>query len=344
MTKVLIVDDSALMRNIIKDIVSDIDGFEVIGLAKNGAEAVEMVKTLSPDIVTMDIEMPVMDGIESVRAIMKDNPTKIVILSAFGAVDAMPTLNALKCGAVDVIQKPSGVISPNLRSIKHKIVSKLQEIALIPIEKIQRLNREHIRKVEASKAGIMGKCIVIAASTGGPKALEKLVPSIPSELGAYIFLVQHMPQTFTKSFSERLNRISEIEVKEVEAEEPLLPNKIYLGKGNNHFKIDVKDKRLFSSLTKEPPLWGVRPAADYLFDSAAQLFIKNTLGIVLTGMGRDGTLGCKVIKDFGGMVAAQSRASAFIWGMPGAVIQEGYADYEADLSGMPDIIEKFMRK
>jgi two-component system chemotaxis response regulator CheB len=344
MIRILIADDSALMRNILSDILGTEPEFEVIATAKNGREVIKLNEELSPDLITMDIEMPIMTGIEATKIIMEKKPTKIVIVSAFGASDAMPTLQALKNGAIEVIQKPTGVISRNIRSIKDQLIYTLKKISKISIEKVNKINKEKIRKIEISKRGVSGKCIVIGASTGGPKALEKLLPSFSSSIDAYFFIIQHMPQTFTKSFAERLNRISDITVQEVKKSEILLPNIVYIGKGDSHFKIRVSDKKIISNLTKEPQLWGVRPCVDYLFDSAAQIFKNNILGIVLTGMGRDGTYGSKAIKDLGGMVVSQNKESAFIWGMPGSVTKAGYSDMQVSLSEIPDIIEKFVEE
>ena len=291
----------------------------------------------------MDIEMPKMNGIEAVKRIMKDHPTRIVIVSAFASEDATPSLNALRNGALDIIQKPSGVISPNLRIIRNEIIDTLKLISSIPVEKIKLLNEKKLEKIALSKnSNIHEKCIVIAASTGGPKALEKLIPTISPKLNAYIFLVQHMPPTFTRSFAERLDRISDINVKEVEDGEKLEKNTIYVAKGDNHFKIKVKSDELFAKLTKEPPLWGVRPSADYLFDSASQIFKDKTLGIVLTGMGKDATQGASVIKEYNGKVVIQDKTSSFIWGMPGSVYQGGYSDYEAKLQEIPRLIKEFI--
>lgn len=343
MIKVLIVDDSALMRNILKDIISSFPNFRIVGFAKNGEEAIELNRLLKPDLITMDIEMPKMNGIEAVKRIMHDQPTRIVMVSAFASEDASPSLKALRNGALDIIQKPSGVISPNLRIIKNEILNKLKEIAMIPLEKINAINEKTLKKITLRKnINIKDKCIVIAASTGGPKALDKLIPTISSNLNAYIFLVQHMPATFTKSFAQRLNRISEINVKEVEEGEELKKNVIYVAKGDNHFKVKVDNDKIYAKLTKEPPLWGVRPSADYLFDSAGQIFKENTMGIVLTGMGKDATQGSSVIKEYHGKIVIQDKKSAFIWGMPGSVYQSGYADYVSELCEIPRFIKSFI--
>ncbi len=343
MIKVLVVDDSALMRNIIKEIIESDPDFSVVGTAKNGKEAVELNDLLRPDIVTMDIEMPILDGIEATHLIMEKNPSKIVILSAFASDDATPTLQALKNGAVDFLQKPSGVISPNIRLIKFEIVEKLKEISKISVDTIKKVNENKIRKIENIES-VSGKCIAIASSTGGPKALEKLIPALPAKLGGFVFIVQHMPQTFTKSFALRMDKLSDLPVKEVEQDERLSPSTVYIGKGDLHFKVKSKGGQPYASLSKDPPLWGVRPAADYLFDSVAQVFKENTLGLVLTGMGRDGTQGAAFIRRAGGKIIIQSKESAFIWGMPGSIFNAGHYDWQLPLEEMPGVIEDFFRR
>jgi len=329
--KVLVVDDSAFMRKMLREILSSDPDIEVIGVARNGKEAVEKVNLLSPDVITMDVEMPVMTGIQAVEAIMKQKPTPIIMVSAYTVENASITFEALDRGALDFITKPGGPISIRLQDVKEKIIEKVKAVSHVNVKAL----RPPLKRRERLEAlpGDMEKLVVIASSTGGPKALSYIIPRLPGDLRAGILVVQHMPEGFTKPFAERLDKLSKLTVKEAGEGEKITSSVAYIAPSGYHMKIG---EEWIIHLTKDAPMHGVRPAADITMLSAASVSGKRTIGVVLTGMGKDGSMGVREIKARGGMVIAQDKKTSVIFGMPKAAINTGCVDEVLPLEDIPE--------
>ena len=329
--KVLVVDDSAFMRKLLREILSSDPDIEVIDVARNGKEAVEKVNLLDPDVVTMDVEMPVMTGIQAVEAIMKQKPTPIIMVSAYTVENASITFEALDRGALDFITKPGGPISIRLKDVKEKIIEKVKAVSHVNVKAL----RPPLKRRETLEAlpGDMDKLVVIASSTGGPKALSYIIPRLPGDIRAGILVVQHMPEGFTKPFAERLDKLSKLTVKEAEEGERISSSVAYIAPSGYHMKIG---EEWIINLTKDAPMHGVRPAADITMLSAASVSGKRTIGVVLTGMGKDGSMGVREIKARGGVVIAQDKKTSVIFGMPKAAIDTGCVDEILPLEDIPE--------
>ncbi len=328
MIKVLVVDDSALMRKILSDNLSSDPEIEVIGTAINGIFAIEKIKLLGPDVVLMDLEMPEMDGITALKKIMKEWPLPVIILSAHSEKDSSKALDAMKSGAVDFILKPAG---KDINEIKEEIINKIKTAALARLHKFKKVTTRKHHFISTRK-----KIIIIGSSTGGPQTLEALLTELPKNIPVSILIVQHMPPMFTKSLAERLDKICEIEVREAQEGDELRNGVALIAPGGFHMELksDINGFEGTIHLNKEPPELGVRPNINRLFKSVALIFRENTIGVVLTGMGMDGTEGCKIIKAAKGTVVAEAEESCIIYGMPKCVIEAGLADEVVQLDEM----------
>ena len=325
MISVLIVDDSALMRKILSDILSSDHDIRVIGTAMNGLIAIERVKKLNPDVVTMDLRMPEMDGISAIKAIMKECPVPIIIVSAYTKEDSKEAIEGMEAGAVDFIQKPSGEISKDIELIKEQIINKVRTAAGAKVKKLEIAAPPAQDFTSAKK----DKILVIGASTGGPQTLEYLLIGFPKNFPVPILIAQHMPPEFTKTFASRLNQICYIDVKEAEEGDTIKEGCALIAPGGFHMVLEKekeKSKSRIKLIKDDAGELGPKPSVNMLFRSAAKIFEKNTIGVILTGMGKDGTDGCREIKRFEGTVIAESEESCVIYGMPKSVIDERLAD------------------
>lgn len=325
--KVLIVDDSAFMRMVLKDIIDKQPNMKVIGLARDGLEAVEKASNLNPDVITLDVEMPKLNGLEALKIIMKKTPTKVLMVSSLTSEGASITIESLENGAVDFIQKPAGSTSWTFRQVQDELIDKINNISEINVESLINKKTE-VKKVRKPMRLAGDKILLIASSTGGPRSLDKVIPKLPGELNVPVLVVQHMPAGFTKSLADRMNRISELTVKEAEEGDILEKNHVYVAPGNYHLglkKIPSGKIKLF--LDSSDKINNVRPAADFTFDQAAEIFNSGCVGVVLTGMGRDGAKGAFKIKHYGGKILAEAKDTCVVYGMPKAVVEDGYADH-----------------
>jgi two-component system chemotaxis response regulator CheB len=341
---VLVVDDSAFMRRVITDILSSTDEFRVVGTARDGNDALKKVHQLDPDLVTMDVEMPGLDGLAALGYIMSETPRPVVMLSAFTVAGGDATLRALDYGAVDFVSKPSGTISLNLESVADRLLEALRaaaaaNLSMIPVRLTtgprpprqprpaspaapaaappRRRRRRVPETGEASEVAV-----AIAASTGGPRALAELLPRLRSPLGAAVLIVQHMPAHFTRTFAERLDNMEGLPVSEAVEGEAVRRDHVYMAPGDFHMRVARgADGVPRIALDQGPPVWGVRPAADPLFRSVAEAYGARGVGVVLTGMGRDGADGLREIVAAGGAGIAQDRATSVIFGMPHAAAE-----------------------
>ncbi len=346
--KVLIIDDSAFMRKALKNILKTNPRIEVF-TARNGLDGIEKIEDLNPDVVTLDIEMPVMNGIETLKHIMKTHPLPVVMISSYTQEGVDITLECLHLGAVDFIGKPSGEISLDIEKKAKEIVNKVIAAASV---KMNRLKKEKLKKDERKdkvikrlKSGTI-EVVAIGTSTGGPQTLIQIIPQLNNDIDVPIFIVQHMPPKFTRSLAERLNSMSKIRVKEADNNEEVEINTAYVAPGDWHMKLkkQILKEGYRIVLSKEPTDHLHRPSVDVLFYSVADTFKNRTLGILLTGMGRDGADGMRKIKQEGGITIAEDESTAIIFGMPAAAIQEGSADFVVPSYAIPEVIEKIIKK
>jgi two-component system, chemotaxis family, protein-glutamate methylesterase/glutaminase len=328
---VLVVDDSAFMRKLVSEMVDGSGEFRVIGTARNGLEALKKVHALDPDLVTLDIEMPELDGIGALGYIMSETPRPVVMLSAAASESGRdPAIRALELGAVDFVKKPGGPISLDLDRVRDRLIDALRASREVNLRGMPMLSR----RVEPPTSGraIAGggswatRAVAIAASTGGPRALADLIPALRADLDAAVLIVQHMPAGFTKSLAERLDLHSRLTVSEACDGERVVHNRVYLAPGGHHMRVRVQGGIPVISLDTSPPVWGVRPSADPLFKSVADVFGAASIGVVLTGMGRDGAEGMRAIHEAGGLGVAQDKATSIIYGMPHAALLAGGID------------------
>lgn len=337
--RVLVVDDSAFMRKAVSDILDADPAIEVIGRARDGVQAVEMCRDLEPDVVTLDIEMPRLDGLGALERIMEECPTPVVMLSAFTTAEAEATLKALDSGAVDFVPKPSGSLVADIDALAEEIVNKAKIAAQVDARQIADLHRKtqarqpHTRRMRQA-TGMCG-IVAVGTSTGGPSALQEVIPRLPEDLPASVLIVQHMPSGFTSHLADRLDLASAIKVEEARSGAEVRPATGYVAPGGKHLKIAPDGTILLDS---SPPVWGVRPAIDPMMVSAARFAGSKSVGVIMTGMGRDGTEGMARIKERGGRTIAQDKKSSVVYGMPRAVAEAGLADIISPLRRIADEI------
>lgn len=333
--RLLVVDDSAFMRKIIGDLVKDINNIEVIGIARNGLDALEVIPKLNPDVITLDIEMPKLNGIDTLKEIKKKSKIPVIMLSSHTGTDI--TMEALQMGAEDFIEKPTD-LNANLKELKNELEQKIKSV----VSKVIKPKPFKPASIEPRKTGGIGnsvEAVVIGASTGGPKALFYLISKIPKYIKVPIFIVQHMPKGFTTSFAARLDNECNIPVVEARNNMPIQRGTIYVAPGDFHMTIDGHRITLDSG----NKIHGVRPAVDYLFDSAAKVYKKKLLGIILTGMGKDGAQGMVSIKENGGYNLAQNEESCVVYGMPGSAVSKGAVHEVLNLDEISSYLNKSIR-
>jgi two-component system chemotaxis response regulator CheB len=336
--RVLVVDDSTLMRRLIHDILGADPALEVVGEAADGTEAVRLIHELRPDVVTLDIEMPGMSGMEVLGYVMSEIPTPIVMLT--GLRDPDLAVQALSLGAVDFLNKPSGTISVDLYKIKEELIRKVKMAPLANLRQLRRgvedtkaYERAMLRLETPRAPPIGGKApawaVVIGASTGGPPVLEQILSSNLLDLPAGFLVVQHMPSGFTASLARRLDGISDLAVVEAKERMPFLAGWAYIAPGGHHLIVaeDAGLDEILVRLDDSPPRGTLRPAVDVTMTTVAALYGPRTLGILLTGMGSDGAEGFRAIREAGGHTVAQDRQTSLIYGMPRVVAEQGLADH-----------------
>jgi len=326
-TRVLVVDDSAFMRRLTSQIVEGSGEFTVVGTARNGYDALKQVYAL-------DVDMPELDGLSALGYIMSETPRPVVMLSA-GTTSSghEATFRALELGAVDFVLKPSGSISLDLVRITDRLLGALRAAAAANPAGLKMLPRAAaVAAPDVPRLSRATHAVVVASSTGGPRALAAIAPQLTRSLSAAVLIVQHMPAGFTKSMARRLDAVCPLRIDEAEDGEPVVGGRVYVAPGGVHMTVKDDGAGPFIALDHSPPVWGVRPAADLLFRSAAQVFGRSTVAVVLTGMGRDGAAGTRVIRDAGGRAIIQDRETATIFGMPQAALHVAGADRVAPLS------------
>ena len=339
--RVLIVDDSGFFRRRLSTIISSDPQITVVGTANNGQEAIEQVKLLKPDVITMDIEMPVMDGITATRKIMAQSPTPILMLSTWTTEGAKSTLDALDAGAVDYMPKRFEDISSDQTIAHQQLCQRLHSLA-----KNSKAPQPHLESIRIVKPPVqipsprvtshsMPKplsIVVIGTSTGGPVALQKVLTQLPANFPYPILLVQHMPATFTPSFAERLNTQCNIKIKHAENGDKLSPGTAYLAPGGMQMLLKGHARQAFIEIQASRESQTYKPCIDITFDSVAKIHPKETLAIILTGMGSDGKKSCQKLHELGSTIWAQDEKSSTIYGMPMAIAKAGFADGIFDLN------------
>lgn len=341
--RVLVVDDSAFMRRVVRDLVDASGEFTVAGTARDGEDAIRQVHALDPDIVTLDIAMPGLDGLHVLGYIMSETPRAVVMLSAGGDDGgAESTLRALELGAVDFVRKPSGPISLDLVRVGDRLLDALRAAAVMRVERVHMIDRPRSGvQREPRRPGVAAtRAVLIAASTGGPAALTQVIPNLRRGLGAAVLVVQHMPRGFTASLAQRLDHASDLTVAEARDGELLVADTVYIAPGGVHMRVIATVDGPRVSLEHGPTIWGVRPAADPLFASAVQVFGNQLVAAVLTGMGRDGAEGARLVRRAGGCAIVQDPANAVIPGMPNATLKHSGADHIAPIDEISDAVHR----
>jgi len=352
--RVLIVDDSAFMRKVLETIFNADEQLQAVGQAKDGREAVSLAESLKPDVITMDINMPHMDGLQATAQIMTTNPKPIVIVSSESREGAASTLKALELGAIEFVAKPSSGIDLDMNSVKDELLRKVRMAAKVRVVRTASLLASTLQgtngtaqahsKPAAPKATASASVeqrfpvVVLAASTGGPATVMRLAPGFTKDFPAAVILVQHMPAAFTSQYAAQLEEFTEIRVKEAEANESLQPGILYICPGGQHMRISATGRVQLDSTTGR--LNGYLPSIDATLESVAAFAGPMGIAAILTGMGNDGALGSKAIKAAGGIVLAQDEATSVIFGMPAEAIKTGAVDHVLPIDDIYSAIEK----
>ena len=356
--KVLVVDDTIVYRKIVSDVLAELPDVEVIGTAHNGKSALLKIKTLKPDLITLDIEMPEMNGLETLEAMQREAPgVGAIMLSTLTQEGGIMTMRALELGAFDFIPKPqSGTMAANKEAVRiaiepmlkafsrsYHIRTLLKKTGQVPSpapavrKPVGRLIRTNTMKI-LGNASIIG----IGISTGGPNALAKMLPKLPGDIGVPIVIVQHMPPVFTQSLAKSLDGKCALSVREASHGEPLKPNIVYIAPGGKQMKIVAggDGRQRVIKITDDPPENSCKPSVDYLFRSLAEHYVGRATGVIMTGMGSDGTAGLRLMKNAGATIIAQEESSCVVFGMPKEPIESGIADMVAPLDKIADAILK----
>lgn len=380
MIKILVVDDSAFMRKVLSDLFKSQPDFEVVDIGRNGAEALEKVKQHSPDVVTLDVEMPVMDGLTALEQIMAVKPTPVVMVSSLTKAGADATIKALSLGAVDFVAKSAGSIS-RIDEIEKDLLQKCREaagvsgsrlrVAPLIVAKPLRIQERTIAPTPPEKPIIVEKTlgvdkaapsivrtapvygaisgvddwiVAIGTSTGGPRALQEVLTRLPGNLPCPTVIVQHMPPGFTKSLAERLNTLSELTVKEAADNDRLVAGTVYIAPGDFHLTLRREASGTYVKLNKEPAIGGLRPAVDPMMVSVAETYGTKSVGVILTGMGHDGAKGMQAIKRLQGRTIAEDQSTSVVFGMPKAAIEAGAVDTILPLPQVAEGIVQCLKK
>jgi two-component system chemotaxis response regulator CheB len=357
--RVLIVDDSYFMRKILQDILSDAAGLiDVVDTAQNGLEAVDKAKKLRPDVITMDVEMPRMDGLAALEKIMQEHPTPVVMLSSHTGKGTEATIRALELGAVDCVVKPVGRVLENVRAIQGELIEKIKMAS----HSRPRYRPSGLSESEAGRLTGNGSLfsspspstikteslatfiVAIASSTGGPRALNELFSHLHKNSSSAFVIVQHISMGFTKALARRLGEVSPLLITEAEDNAYLKTGSAYVAPGGCHLVLSGAPGHFRFAFDDSPPRLGVKPSADIMMASVAKAASRNCLGVVLTGMGRDGTAGLKSIKAVGGKTFAQDAESCVVYGMPKSAVEAEVIDRQLPLASMANEINDFLSR
>jgi two-component system chemotaxis response regulator CheB len=333
--RAVVADDSHFMRSVISDILAA-GGIEVVAQARNGRQAVDAVREHDPDVVTMDVEMPEMDGIEAVERIMAEHPTPILMLSAHTDENAAVTFDALDAGAVDFFSKPGGEVSMEMSRLEDQLVDMVTSVAAVDPTSTSDAGAGTETPSPVAAGYVENPTLIIGSSTGGPKMVEQLLSELPLEADFRVLVVQHMPDGFTGRFAERIDARSDYDVREAAAGDRIGGGEALVAQGGKHLLVSgYHNGRLRVRLTEDPPVNSVRPAVDMTMSSAAEVVTDPLVGVILTGMGEDGAAGVKSIKAVGGRTLAQDEETSAVFGMPKRAIETGMVDDVLPIDDMP---------
>jgi two-component system chemotaxis response regulator CheB len=353
--RVLVVDDSAFMRKVLENIFNADAQLQVVGHAKDGREAISLAESLKPDIITMDINMPHMDGLQATAHIMTTNPRPIVVVSSESKDGAASTLKALELGAIEFVAKPSSGIDLDMHSVKEELLRKVRMAAKVRVVRTASRLASTVQGMSGTPAPAPAPApskhiaptaspdqrfpvVVLAASTGGPATVMRLAPGFTRDFPAAVFLVQHMPASFTTQYAVQLAEFTSIRVKEAEANESVQPGTLYICPGGQHLRVAANGRIQLDSASGR--INGYLPNIDITLESVAAFAGSMSIAAILTGMGNDGAIGAKAVKSAGGLVLAQNEATAVIFGMPAEAIKVGAVDHVLGLEDIYPAIEK----
>ncbi len=339
--RTLVVDDSVFMRTVLKSALTQSGKIEVVGTAQNGQEALKKIGQLKPDVITLDIEMPGLDGLAVLKRVMADDPRPVVMVSTKTQEGAQLTFEALELGAVDYVAKPLADRKASLERFQQKVVQAVEVAFASTRSQLGHLHQGRI--LPPRKAGIHTKDFVVAIgiSAGGPATLHQFIPLLPKEFPP-IVLTQHMPAEFTGPFAKRLDDASNLSVKEAEDGDELIEGRILLARGDRHLRVVRRGTRFCAALDAGPKVAGFRPSVNAMFESVARTFGANAVGLVMTGMGCDGADGVRALKRAGARVLAQDQASSIVYGMPKAAYETGCVDEVVPLAAIPDTLVRLL--
>jgi len=337
--RVVIVDDSALIRGVLSDIVNSQPDMEVVGVAADPLVAREMIRSQHPDIITLDVEMPRMDGLEFLEKLMRLRPMPVLMVSSLTEKGSDTTMRALELGAVDFVTKPKLDIARGMREYVEEITEKLRVAARARVRKLDRVPARQLPSMGGGRVSTE-KLLVIGASTGGTEAIKDILVALPPDCPG-VLIAQHMPEGFTKSFAQRLDSLSRLRVKEAEDQERVLPGHAYIAPGHSHLLLKRSGANYVAVLSQSPPVNRHRPSVDVLFRSVAEHAGRNAIGIILTGMGKDGALGMLEMHRAGSHTVAQSEETCVVFGMPREAIAAGGVD---EVAPLPEIPSRVLRK
>jgi two-component system chemotaxis response regulator CheB len=341
MIRVLVVDDSALMRKLIPQMLERDNSIHVVGTAMDGAFALTKIAELKPDCITLDLEMPRMDGIETLRQIMRQQQVPVVVVSAHTRDGASATFKALHMGAFDFVAKPENILAEGMSEIAAEMIAKIKAAVNSPFRSHAMPSVGVIAIPKPKRRGAPGpasKVVAIGISTGGPHSMEYMLSHLPAEFPAAILVVQHMPVGFTEAFARRLNEACNLEVKEAQSGDLLAAGRVLICPGGRHMRVRRMPLGDVVMLSDEPKVNGHRPSVDVLFRSVAQEFGADAVGLLMTGMGEDGAEGLGVMKQAGALTIAQDEESSVVFGMPRAAIERGFANRIVSLEALPNTL------
>jgi len=350
--KVFMVDDSAVIRLALRKLLESDKDIEIIGYARNGKEALEQLKIHKPDVITLDVEMPVMNGIETLKEIITmPHPIPVIMVSSITKAGAQVTLEALNLGALDFVTKPSASSSLELERVKNDLISKVKGAAGVEPKHIATIAAQVLKENKTTVSSKLSisvdtfkkskyKVVLIGISTGGPPALQEILPQFPKEFPLPIVVAQHMPPGFTKPMAERFDKLSPLNVNEAKDGDILKPGKIFIGKAGFHIKIKKRGSTAYLNITEEPKDTLYHPQIDIMFETAAEVFGGDVIAVIMTGMGSDGTEGLKQLKMHNAFVIGQNKETSAIYGMPKVAYESGVVDKILPLKQIPETIIK----